>query len=189
LGDCVVTTGYGDLYSSAGPNGYYTQTFNGTSSATPVVAAAAASLSSAYEALNWKSPAPQWVRGIMIFFGTKQDTTSSGALAGHIGPLPDLARALPNADLTAPSIPHGVTATQPGPNEVTLRWQASTDNVKVQDYRVYRSNVLVEQISAPTVSYFDNSVVPNATYTYQVAAVDEAGHLSTLSTAVSITVR
>lgn len=190
LGDCVVTTGwYGDLYNTGGANAYYTNSFSGTSSASPVVAAAAASLSSAYEALNLKSPTPQWVRGILIFFGTKQDTTSSGALTGHIGPLPDLARALPNADLTAPSVPTGVTATQTGPNQVTLRWQASTDNVKVQEYRVYRNSVLVQRISAPTVSYADNGVVANTTYAYRVVAVDEAGHVSAQTPAVSVTVR
>ena len=42
-GDCVTTTGYGGLYDG-GPKALYTDSFNGTSSATPVVTGAAASL-------------------------------------------------------------------------------------------------------------------------------------------------
>ncbi len=189
LGDCVVTTGwYGDLYNAGGVNAWYTNSFSGTSSASPVVTAAVASLSSAYEALNQKSPTPQWVRGILILLGTKQDTTSNGALTGNIGPLPDLARALPHADLTAPSIPTSLSATQTGSNQVTVRWKASTDNVKVQQYRVYRNGVLVKHVGAPTTTYIDNNVLKNTAYAYRVAAVDTAGHVSALSASVSVTV-
>lgn len=44
-GESVVTTGYGDLFNG-GPNSLYTQSFEGTSSATPIVAGAVALVSS-----------------------------------------------------------------------------------------------------------------------------------------------
>lgn len=43
-GEKVLTTGFGDLYSAEGPDLYYTSTFSGTSSATPMVAGVAALL-------------------------------------------------------------------------------------------------------------------------------------------------
>ena len=48
-GECVTTTGYGQLQSGADENVFYTSQFNGTSSASAIVAAAAAALSSARE--------------------------------------------------------------------------------------------------------------------------------------------
>ena len=35
-GECVATTGYGDLFRGANENSYYTSYFNGTSSASPM---------------------------------------------------------------------------------------------------------------------------------------------------------
>jgi hypothetical protein len=45
-GENVVTTGYGGLHSEDGANSFYTETFNGTSSASPIVAGACAVLQS-----------------------------------------------------------------------------------------------------------------------------------------------
>ena len=51
-GEGVVTAGYGDLFSTDGANSFYTATFNGTSSATPVVAGACAVLQGDQKATN-----------------------------------------------------------------------------------------------------------------------------------------
>lgn len=51
-GEQVVTTGYGALYSADGANSFYTSTFNGTSSATPIVAGACAVLQSHHKVTN-----------------------------------------------------------------------------------------------------------------------------------------
>ena len=89
-GECVVTTGYGDLYAGAGPNEYYTAWFSGTSSASPIVAGAAGSLQSACFASTGSVLSPATVRQILVDTGTPQDMS----VAGHIGPLPDLAVAV-----------------------------------------------------------------------------------------------
>ncbi|MGI9600635.1 MAG: S8 family serine peptidase [Acidimicrobiales bacterium] len=91
-GSGVTTTGYGSL--QGGPvDEWYTASFNGTSSASPNVAAAAGSLSSVAQQ-NGSLMTSQQVRSALDATGTPQDTTSPGALSGHIGPLPDLGSAL-----------------------------------------------------------------------------------------------
>ncbi|MBV9950309.1 MAG: S8 family serine peptidase [Acidimicrobiia bacterium] len=91
-GECVVTTGYGDL-QSGGPNHWYTQAFSGTSSAAPMVAGAAAVVSSSYESAHGTDLTPQSLRARLIATGTPQNF-GAGALAGEIGPLPNLVAAL-----------------------------------------------------------------------------------------------
>jgi Tol biopolymer transport system component len=94
-GECVTTTGYGDLYSEGPPETRYTAFFAGTSSASPIVAAAAAAVSSAYQEANPGSQlAPADLRDVLTDTGTPQDLTSPGALPGRVGPLPDLVAAL-----------------------------------------------------------------------------------------------
>ena len=93
-GQCVATLGYGNIEGSADSNNAYTATFGGTSSASPVVAAAAGILSSIAiangdaDGLNSTE-----ARALLMATGTPQDT-SPAALAGNIGPLPNLAAAL-----------------------------------------------------------------------------------------------
>ena len=69
----------------------YTNTFNGTSSATPIVAGAAAALSSAAIELGFPL-SPREVRDLLVNTGTAQNTTVNPNR--HIGPLPNLKAAL-----------------------------------------------------------------------------------------------
>ena len=91
-GSGVATTGYGSLATYGGDaNQKYTASFNGTSSATAVVASAAALLQSvAIEKLGTRL-APAELRSLLIGSGNPQ-TSASTAL---IGPLPDLTAAAP----------------------------------------------------------------------------------------------
>jgi serine protease len=91
-GHCVTTTGYGDLFFGDA-NSSYTSSFNGTSSASPIVAGAAAALSSAREAKTGRPAKPADVRRILNATGTPQAGTE------HIGPLPDLVAAFNRANL------------------------------------------------------------------------------------------
>ena len=96
-GDSVLTAGYGDLYSAEGVNQGYTATFAGTSSASPIVAGAAASLQGVYRARNGGTPAsPALIKKLLQDGATAQQGT------GNIGGLPNLARSL-SADLRAPT--------------------------------------------------------------------------------------
>ena len=73
-GECVTTTGYGFLQGGMDPNLWYTAGFNGTSSASPIVAGAAASVSSTYQALGLPFPTPPTVvRLLLESTGTPQN--------------------------------------------------------------------------------------------------------------------
>ena len=54
-------------------------------------------------------------------------------------------------DTTPPSVPAGL-ATTPGNSQVALNWTASTDNVGVTGYKVYRDGVLIAQPSGHDAS-------------------------------------
>ncbi|MBN2175865.1 MAG: S8 family serine peptidase [Bacteroidales bacterium] len=92
-GENVVTTGYGDLYSSDGVNYYYTNTFSGTSSASPIVAGAVACAQGYYLANISSTPfSPSAMRSHLATYGTAQVIPPSG----NIGPRPDLYNAIIN---------------------------------------------------------------------------------------------
>jgi chitodextrinase len=89
------------------------------------------------------------------------------------------------ADLAAPSVPAGVTAGTPTVTSISLTWTASTDNVSVAGYRVFRNG---NQIATPsTPNYTDTGLTPNTAYSYRVAAYDAAGNVSAQSTALAVT--
>lgn len=88
-------------------------------------------------------------------------------------------------DTTAPSVPAELSATAVSSRRVDLSWSASTDNVDVTGYQVYRDGSLIA--TAPSTSYNDTTVQASTSYSYAVAAVDAAGNASDWSTAASVT--
>jgi len=91
----------------------------------------------------------------------------------------------PTPDTTPPSIPAGLSATAVSSSRVNLAWTASTDNVGVAGYRLYRDSVQIGTSTA--TSFADATTSASTTYSYQVAAYDAAGNVSALSTAASAT--
>ena len=91
----------------------------------------------------------------------------------------------PPPDTTAPSVPSGLAAAAVSSSQVNLTWTASTDNVAVSGYRIYRGGAQIGTSGSP--SYSDTSVAPSTTYTYAVAAYDAAGNVSGLSGNASAT--
>jgi fibronectin type 3 domain-containing protein len=87
-------------------------------------------------------------------------------------------------DLTKPSTPQNLTASANGPTQVDLAWQASTDNVAVTGYNVYRDGTLIAS-TGTTPSYSDPVLVPG-TYSYVVKAFDAAGNLSDASNTATV---
>ena len=81
----VVTTGYGD-FSGTTKADYYTDEFSGTSSASPIVAAAAAAVQGYVKAQGKPALSPSELRSLLISTGTPQ----TGDLSRSIGPLPNL---------------------------------------------------------------------------------------------------
>ena len=90
-GEDVVTTGWNSDLWNESPNLQYTRSFNGTSSASPIVAAAAACLQGWWSASGYGAPiSPQQMRTTLMATGTPQNMSTPG----NIGPRPDLAAAM-----------------------------------------------------------------------------------------------
>jgi hypothetical protein len=82
-------------------------------------------------------------------------------------------------DTTAPSSPLNLVATSPDASKVYLSWTASTDQVGVSGYRIYRGDT---EIATSTItSLTDTDVIGGTTYNYKVQASDIAGNLSDAS--------
>jgi chitodextrinase len=92
-------------------------------------------------------------------------------------------------DTTAPSSPTGLVATAVSSAQINLSWTASTDNLGVTGYRIYRngSTTPIGTTSGSVTSYQNSSLTASTTYSYTVRAVDAAGNVSALSSSVSAT--
>ncbi|MGN6406940.1 MAG: metallophosphoesterase [Curtobacterium sp.] len=88
------------------------------------------------------------------------------------------------ADTTPPSTPGSLTSTATSGPQVDLAWSASTDNVGVTGYRVYRgsSTTPMQVLGAGVLRASDTTVTAGSTYTYRVTAVDAAGNESPAAT-------
>ena len=123
-----------------------------------------------------------WVTGVAVGTATVTATsegksgTSSVTVSGGPPPPPDV---------TPPSTPQNLTAVAAGSTQVNLSWSASTDNVGVTGYRVFRNGA---QVGTPSgLTFQDVGLTPNTTYSYTVAARDAAGNVSPQSSAASAT--
>ena len=87
-----------------------------------------------------------------------------------------------SADTTPPSTPAGLTASGASVSTVNLAWAASTDDVGVAGYRVYRNGAQIA--TTPATAYADTGLAPATTYSYAVAAYDAAGNVSPSSAPV-----
>ena len=88
-------------------------------------------------------------------------------------------------DSTAPTVPSGLTATANGAHRIDLSWTASTDNVAVAGYRIYRGGLLLTTVASTT--WPDTGLTTATAYTYTVSAVDAAGNASAQSSSAGAT--
>lgn len=88
-----------------------------------------------------------------------------------------------NPDVTPPSIPTNLSATAVSTSQINLSWTASTDNIGVTGYRIYRDNVHIATSTLTT--YQDTGLTAETAYAYTVTAIDaaynESGHSATSS--------
>jgi chitinase len=90
-----------------------------------------------------------------------------------------------SADTTPPSAPASLHSTATTSSSVSLAWTASTDNVGVTGYDVFRGATLVGTV--PGTTYTDTGLTASTSYTYTVKAHDAAGNNSAASNAVTVT--
>lgn len=90
----------------------------------------------------------------------------------------------PPPDTTTPSVPTGLAASAISAGQIDLTWTASTDNVGVAGYNIYRCQGSGCSPSAPpvasgaAVSFSDSGLSASTLYRYSVAAFDQAGNVS-----------
>lgn len=177
-GSCVTTTGYGALHGTTA-NDTYTSGFNGTSSASPIVAGAAAAVLSAYETAHGTTMPPEELRQLLISTGSPQAAGDNG----HIGPLPNLTAALLNDD--PPVTPQGLSATG-SRKGVRLQWDTPTDT-DIASYTVYRSRSYASEfnevatIAGSRTAFLDKGARAGVQTLYRLGTTDVGGQPSGLA--------
>ncbi|WP_135548182.1 fibronectin type III domain-containing protein [Paenibacillus cymbidii] len=126
--------------------------------------------------------APNAVYTLQWSNGTSQQLTASGS--GLLTVALDLTQddfsvtvsGSDSADTTAPTAPHGLTAVSTASYSATLNWTASTDNIGVSHYEVYRNCTPIGTATGTT--YTDTGLTASSRYFYSVVAYDYAGNES-----------
>lgn len=102
-------------------------------------------------------------------------STTSAAVSVTVQP--------PTSDTTPPSVPTGLASPSQTDTTITLAWNASTDNVGVVGYDVYRNGTLVG--SPTTTGFTATALTPSTSYSFRVRARDAAGNASAQSGAIN----
>ncbi len=90
-------------------------------------------------------------------------------------------------DNQAPSTPTNLKANSIGNTNVSLSWKASTDNIGVVGYDIYRGSSKVG--SSTTNAYNVTGLNAKTTYTFKVRAKDAAGNVSSASSGLTVTTK
>jgi acetylxylan esterase len=101
-----------------------------------------------------------------------------------------LDRAPPVGDSQRPSAPSNLSASNVTASGVVLSWGASTDNVGVASYRIFRQQgtSAATQIGTTTgTSFTVTGLTAGTSYSFFVGAADAAGNVSASSSAVAVT--
>lgn len=92
---------------------------------------------------------------------------------------------MPEEDTEAPTAPGHLHSMEVSSDSASLMWGASSDNVGVKEYAIYRDG---EKIDTTTeTSYEDTGLDENTTYNYYVVAIDESGNESEKSNELEVT--
>lgn len=91
----------------------------------------------------------------------------------------------PPPDTQPPSTPTNLTAVTVSYYQINLSWIASTDDVGVTGYRIYRDGAQIG--TSATTDYLDSNAYPSTNYTYTVSAYDGAGNEGPQSSLASAT--
>ena len=138
-----------------------------------VLKASTGGLTTTYRATGLK-PGTEYTFTVKAKDAKDNTSSSSEALAAATKP-----------DTEAPTVPAGLTVVSKSCNMVELSWEASTDNVGVKAYEVYKDGVLITSTDKNTLKI--TGLVPLTAYSFTIRAKDETGNISAQSNQVSIT--
>lgn len=120
------------------------------------------------------TPATLYSYGVSAFDGAGNNSSQATTTA------------MTQADVTPPSVPANLSAQAVSTSQINLAWSASTDNIGVSGYRVFRDGLLIATTSALT--FQNTGLATGTTYSYAVSAFDAAGNSSaTSSSAIATT--
>jgi hypothetical protein len=120
-------------------------------------------------------------------------TSTAYDAAGNSGTSAAVSVTVNNAgDTTPPTAPSSLTAS-PAKRKINLTWTASTDDVGVTGYQVWRSSSATGTFSqiatTTTTSYTNSGLSSGTTWYYYIKATDAAGNVSAASNTASATAR
>ncbi|MEO6876423.1 MAG: fibronectin type III domain-containing protein [Opitutaceae bacterium] len=113
---------------------------------------------------------------------TVRAADASGNWSGPSAPFP----VTTSADVSPPTVPGSLSATAVTVSSFTLHWVASTDNVAVTGYEIYRDGVLQGSTAPGTRLLAVTGVAPATAYAMTVRATDAAGNRSDQSTGFTV---
>ena len=90
-----------------------------------------------------------------------------------------------NADTTAPTAPSSLISSDVQSNQLRLSWAASTDNVGVSMYNIYRDSIAIS--STTNTHYIDTGLQAETEYHYYIIANDAAQNASSQSSSLRVT--
>ncbi|MBF0225318.1 MAG: DNRLRE domain-containing protein [Desulfobacterales bacterium] len=88
-------------------------------------------------------------------------------------------------DTQDPTSPTNLSAQAVSSSQINLSWTASTDNVGIAGYRIFRNGSEIATITG--TNYQDQGLNAATSYTYRVSAFDAAGNESALSSPATAT--
>ncbi|HKX31330.1 MAG TPA: carbohydrate-binding protein [Blastocatellia bacterium] len=90
-------------------------------------------------------------------------------------------------DTQAPTAPTNLTVTATTSTSISLAWNASSDNVGVSGYDIFRGSNETSVGGTTTTGFIVTGLTPGTTFTFTVKAKDAAGNVSAVSNSVSAT--
>ena len=86
-------------------------------------------------------------------------------------------------DTTPPSAPF-LTLDSQTSEAITISWTASTDDVAIKQYNIYRDDIIYDTVTGITLTYEDTNLVDGDVYSYIVSATDTSDNEGALSNKV-----
>ena len=90
----------------------------------------------------------------------------------------------PTEDTTAPTAPTNLAESNTTITSVDLSWTASTDNIGVKNYSIYKDDTAL--VTTSSVTHTVSGLTANTTYAFKVKARDAAGNESGFSNVINV---
>jgi chitodextrinase len=113
----------------------------------------------------------------------KRDTYSSQPSIEYVTSITEIGGT--TEDTEAPTAPNSLGSSSITETSVNLSWTASTDNVGVSEYDIYRNGSYLA--SSSNTTYNVTGLTASTSYTFYVKAKDEAGNISAASNTINVT--